>query len=75
MTYIIQEIQTDNGTTALLPALVYYDSKEAESAYHTKLGYAALSNIELHVVAMSDEYGNLIKNEWYKHRPVEQEEE
>ena len=65
--YIVQEIQTHLGETTLLPPLVYADWQQAESAYHSKLGSAAISNIQLHVVAMLDEYCNLIKNEWYEH--------
>ena len=69
--YIIQEFQTTNGTTVLTPPFVYSNFQEAESTYHLTLGAAAISNVELHVVGMYDEYGNVIKNEWYEHRPEE----
>jgi hypothetical protein len=65
--YIIQEIQTNNSQTALLPALVYSNQDEAESAYHMKLGSAAISNIDIHTVIIYDEYGNIIKREYYNH--------
>lgn len=65
--YIVQEIQT-NETTALLPPLVYTDRNEAESAYHSKLASASISNIRIHTVAMLDEYGVVLKNEFYEHK-------
>ena len=67
--YIILEIQSTGGVTSCLPALVYADWNEAESVYHSKLSFAATSTVHLHVVAMYDEYGNLIKQEWYEHLP------
>lgn len=65
--YIIQEFQTNNSTTAVVPPAVYTDANQAESDYHMRLGAAAISSVELHTVAMYDEYGNLIKHEWYNH--------
>jgi len=70
--YIVQEIQNFSDQTLLLPPLVYTDWQQAEGAYHSKLGSAAISNVPLHVVAMFDEYCNLIKNEWYEHNSAEE---
>lgn len=64
--YIIHEIQT-NETSALLPPLVYTDKNEAEAAYHSKLASAAISSVKVHTVVMMDEYGVVLKNEFYKH--------
>lgn len=65
--YILLEIQTENGATALLPALTYIDSNEAESAYHSKLANAAISSVDVHTVLLLDEHGNTIKREFYEH--------
>ena len=64
--YIIHEIQT-NETSALLPPLAYEDRNEAEAAYHSKLASAAISSVKIHTVVMMDEYGVVLKNEFYKH--------
>ena len=65
--YILQEIQTENGNTALLPALTYADKNEAESAYHTKLASAAISSVDVHTVVLFDEHGNVVRREFYEH--------
>lgn len=72
--FIVQEIQTAaDGTVAIVPPYQTANQLEAESNYHMRLGAAAISTVPLHTVAMYDEYGTLIKNEWYEH-PVETEE-
>ena len=65
--YIIQEIQTSGGQTALVPASTFTDRNEAESNYHMKLGAAAISAVEVHTVIMYDEHGNTIKRDFYEH--------
>lgn len=65
--YILQEIQTSNNTTALLPAATYTDKNEAESAFHMKLASAAISSVEVHTVMLHDEHGNILKREFYEH--------
>lgn len=64
---ILLEIQTENGTTALLPALTYTDSNEADSAYHSKLASAAISSVDVHTVILLDEHGNTLRREFYEH--------
>lgn len=64
---IIQEIQTTGGQTALLPAVTFADRNEAESAFHLKLGSAAVSTVGVHTVLMYDEHGNTIRREFYEH--------
>ena len=59
--YIIQEIQTTGGQTALLPAVTFTDRNEAESAFHLKLGSAAVSPVDVHTVLMYDEHGNVLR--------------
>ena len=65
--YVIQEMQTTDGTTALLPALTYADRNEAESAYHSKLASAAISTVPVHTVLMYDEHGSTVRREYYEH--------
>lgn len=64
---IIQEIQTNNGQSALTPALTYADQLAAEGAYHQLLASAAVSSVQIHAVVMFDEHGNQIKREFYEH--------
>ncbi len=65
--YIIQEIQTTNGVSALLPAVTKNDKNEADSAYFLTLGAAAISSINVHTVLMYDEHGNVLRREYYEH--------
>lgn len=67
--YIIQEIQTTDNQTALLPALTYLEKNEAESAFHMKLASAAISEVSVHTVIMYDEHGNIVRREFYEHQP------
>lgn len=50
--YILQEIQTDGGTTALLPALDRATRPEIESAFYVTCGSAAISSVDVHTVAV-----------------------
>lgn len=65
--YIVQEMQTTNNQTALVPAATFADRNEAESNYHMKLGAAAISSVQVHTVIMFDEHGNTIKRDYYEH--------
>ena len=65
--YIIQEIQTDGGNTALLPAITKADKNEMESAFHAILASAAISAVEVHTVIAYDEHGNIVRREYYEH--------
>lgn len=68
--YILQEIQTTNNSTALVPATTYADKLQAESAYHTALSYAAVSQVQVHTVMLYDEHGNVLRREFYEHLSV-----
>ena len=65
--YIVQEMQTTGGQTALVPAATYTDRNEADSAFHLKLGSAAVSSVGVHTVIMYDEHGNVLRREYYEH--------
>ena len=55
--YILQEIQTGSGTTALLPAVQREKREEIESAFYLTCGSAVLSNVEKHTVMVFTEEG------------------
>lgn len=65
--YIIQEIQTENNTTALLNPITKADRNEADSAFHSILASAAISKIDVHAVVILDEHGNKIDGKFYEH--------
>ena len=78
MTYIVLEMQTNDGTTALVPPAIYTTRQEAESKYHLILTAAAVSQIEEHAATILTGDGRLVRNECYHHpktvTPVEVEE-
>lgn len=64
---IILEIQhSNNGSTAVLHEVVA-DRNTAEQTYHTKLSYAAVSEVDVHTVAMITDEGVVNKKETYYH--------
>lgn len=67
--YIIQEIQTNNGKSTLLPAIDKQDKNKAESTWHSIMASAAISTVEVHTVIMYDEHGNMVKQGYYEHIP------
>ena len=67
MNYIIMEVQTSNGTTAIVPPVVFDDRNEAEARYHTLLSVAAVSNVEIHSVIMLTNDGRTVRYETYRH--------
>lgn len=72
MNYIVIEMQTTNGTTAVLTT-VKSNINEAEQQYHTVLAAAAVSQVPLHSASMLNERGQLIKYELFDHtEPIEE---
>ena len=69
--YIIQEIQTNNGQSALLPAVTKQDRNEAESAWHSIMSAAAISTVQVHTVILYDEHGNVEMRGFYEHNGEE----
>lgn len=55
--YIIQEIQTTGGVTALLPAIQKESLFEAESVYHQVMAAAAISSVDIHTCVVYDTFG------------------
>lgn len=72
MNYIIIETQTTGGVTAVVTPVVKDNFYEAEQEYHTKLSFAAVSNVPIHSVSMITERGNLVKYECYVHEEPEE---
>lgn len=75
MMIILQEIQTNGNSTVLLPARIFSDRLDADSAFHSTLSFAAVSAVNIHTVMMYDELGNVIRKEYYEHPTVIQEPE
>lgn len=67
--YLIKEFQTDlNGVTTELPVIAKATRMEAESEYHIKAGYAAISTVPIHTVMMFTEEGfQVMPPVCYKH--------
>lgn len=65
--YILIELQTTNGQTSDI-VTAFADKLAAESAYHTVLASAAVSQVGTHAAVLLDERGNLLSREFYRHR-------
>lgn len=65
MKYIVMEIQDNNGTVANL-VTAYDEQRAAESAYHTILASAAVSNLTVHTAVLLDETGFVYETRSYK---------
>ena len=64
--YIIIEIQTNEESCSVLHE-VQQERNQAESVYHDKLHYAAVSNVRIHSVTMLNDAGERLKGEVYYH--------
>lgn len=74
--YIIQEIQTTDGTPAFLPPVTKETREEAESAFYFAAGYAVVSQVPEHTVMTYTHEGFVIPEltKCFKHEVVEVEE-
>ena len=77
MNYIVQEIQTTAGATALVTPNVYTDRNQAEAKFHQILAAAAASQVEEHAAIMYTNDGRMVRTECYRHpvAPAEPEVE
>ena len=74
--YHIIEIQTTgNISTIVQPIPFASELNEAESIFHQKMSYAAISTVPVHSVALLDENGLVLMNGSYKHTQEENENE
>lgn len=64
--YIIIEIQTNENSCAVLDD-VQQERNQAESVYHDKLHYAAVSTVPIHSVSLLNDAGERLKGETYYH--------
>lgn len=65
--YIVQEIQTNDGQSSLLDPIKKVNKLEAESEWHIKMGYAAISEVQIHTVILYDEHGTIVMQGSYEH--------
>lgn len=68
MNYIIIEMQTNDGPTAVLTEQKS-DWNEACSVYFLKLSYAAVSNVKCHSVSLLSEDGEKLLSQSFEHNP------
>lgn len=66
MSYIVIELQTTNGQTSNI-VTAYSDLAQAESAYHSILASAALSNVKYHTALVLNEQGMTIEQRCFEH--------
>ena len=64
--YIVAEFQTTAEQTSIL-TYPFTEQGPAEQKYHEVLAYAAISSVELHAVSLMNEFGCVVKNEYYTH--------
>lgn len=74
-TYVIIEMQTNDGITAIVTPATYTDRNQAESKFHLVLASAAISSVEKHTCMMLTSDGKMLRSECYKHPKAEPEEE
>ena len=67
MHYVLIEIQKyDTGAVAVIPAKVYEDRREAESAYYRVLSEVAMATIPLISVTLVTERGEILMTKCYE---------
>ena len=66
MNYIIIEMQTTNGSTAIVTPTSYNNNISAEAAFLTKCAAARVSGLDAHSVALLDEEGRVVARKCYK---------
>lgn len=70
MNYLVIELQTAGGTTAVLN-YTYTDKNVAYQKYHTILAAAAVSSVEVHTALIINEYGLVEIRETFEHNAME----
>ena len=66
MNYVIIEMQTTSGTTAVVTPVTYDNAISAEAAFLTKCAAARVSGLDVHSVDLLDEEGKVIARKCYK---------
>lgn len=65
--YIVIELQTTNGVTAVVPPTAYADLSTAYQKYYTILAAAAVSSVSVHSAVILNERGELVRTESFEH--------
>ena len=69
--YVILEMQTNNGSTAIPTPIKTAETKnEAMSQYHSILAVASVSSVGCHTAMVIDEQGRVLAKESYYHNEV-----
>lgn len=66
--YIVIEMQYSSNDTVSTLVNSYNDIYNAEWKYHQILSAAAISQIDVHSAILLDNFGRLIKSQYYDHR-------
>lgn len=66
MNRVIIEMQTSNGTTAVVPPVAYTDAIEAEAVFLEKCAYARRSGLDAHTVVLLDDEGAVIAKKCFR---------
>ena len=66
MNRVIIELQTNAGTSAVVPPIAYTDPIEAEAVFLEKCAYARRSGLDTHTVMLIDEEGGVIAKKCFK---------
>lgn len=69
--YTVIEMQTNNGTTVVLPPAAKETREEAESTWHQIMAAAAISSVEIHTAVILNAEGQIIRTGCYKHQVAE----
>ena len=68
MNYVIIEMQTTNGTTAVVTPASYSDAITAEAAFLQKCVYARQSGLDTHSVTLLNQNGQIVARKCYEGR-------
>jgi len=66
MNYIIIEMQTTNGQSAVVPPIAYTDAIEAEAVFLEKCAYARRSGLDKHTVVLLNDEGGTVAKKCFK---------
>lgn len=71
--YIILEMQTNGGQTAIVPAVTKATLNEALAAFYQAASFAAVSAVEVHTIMLFDQRGDLIEKLVFDHPAAAEE--
>ena len=60
MNYVIIEMQTQSGSTAVVTPVTYSDAIQAEAAFLQKCAYARTSGLPCHSVTLLEQTGKVV---------------